>query len=72
MVLGVSAASWTRRFGVEPFTHPCSQCGAPRTTSIPFIQGELRGLAAPVCECGHAQPPYVVVRDPRLGDLLAP
>lgn len=69
-VHGVSVEAWTARYGVEPFTHPCSECGAPCTTSIPFVQGELRGLQAPECECGNALTPYAFVRDPARGDLL--
>lgn len=69
-VLGVSAERWTRRWGVLPFTHPCIDCGRPRTTSIPFVQGNLRGLRAPTCACGNDQHPFGLVRDPACGDLF--
>ena len=70
LVFGVSAAEWTRRYGVQPFEYPCYVCGRLLATSIPFAQGELRGLAAPQCACGDKQGPYAAVRDPALGDLL--
>ena len=69
-VHGVSVETWTARYGVEPFTHPCSECGAPCTTTLPFAQGELRGLQSPECACGNARTPYAIVRDPARGDLF--
>lgn len=69
-VLGETAERWTVRFGVEPFTHPCSACGRPCTTSIPFVQGTLRGLQAPPCPCGNERTPFALVRDPKHGDLF--
>ena len=72
-VHGVTVAQWTARFGVEPFSHPCA-CGAMLTTSIPFAQGQLRGLRAPPCENGchdeRNRPPYAFVRAPQHGDLF--
>lgn len=70
IVHGVTAEEWSERYGLDPFTHPCCICGAPQTTSLPFAKGQLRGLVAPVCECGHPNPPFCVVRDPKFGDLL--
>jgi hypothetical protein len=70
LVYGVSVAEWTKRYGVEPFSHPCYECGRVLSTSIPFVQGTLRGLQAPQCECGHPNPPYAMVRDPAYGDLF--
>ncbi len=70
LVYGISQESWTRRYGVLPFSHPCSQCGRMLTTTIPFAQGTLRGLAAPTCECGNESTPYAMVRDPAYGDLF--
>lgn len=69
-VHGVSAEAWTKRFGVEPFDAPCSKCGRALTTSIPFVQGTLRGLQAPRCECGNEKTPFGIVRDARYGDLF--
>lgn len=69
-VLGVTVAEWTARYGVEPFTHPCSDCGRTLTTTRPFMQGALRGLAAPPCVCGQDRAPYALVRDPKYGDLF--
>lgn len=71
LIYGITAAAWTKRHGVEPFTTPCYKCGAPQTTSVPFVQGTLRGLTAPKCDCGHPRPPYAMVRDPRYGDLFS-
>ena len=70
IVLGVTAEAWADRYGIVPFTHPCTRCKKPRTTSIPFAQGQLRGLVAPKCDCGHPHPPYCIVRDPKYGDLF--
>jgi len=67
---GVTAESWAARYDIEPFAHPCHDCGKPLTTSIPFAVGELRGLLAPACACGNTNTPYCLVRDPRFGDLL--
>ena len=61
MVHGVTAAHWTRRYGVEPFTAPCQDCGRPLTTTIPFAQGPLRGLKAPQCVCGQNSAPYALL-----------
>lgn len=71
LIYGVTAEAWTKRYGIEAFTHPCYRCGAPCTTSIPFAQGTLRGLQAPPCVCGHEWPPYALVRDPKYGDLFS-
>lgn len=75
LVHGVTVEEWTKRYGVTPFTHPCYGCGHPLTTTIPFVQGQLRGLQAPKCECGehdsgYSHPPYSIVRDPKYGDLF--
>jgi hypothetical protein len=70
IVFGISAARWTERYGVEPFSHPCSECGRTLTTSLPFVQGALRGLMAPKCECGNDRTPFGLVRDPAYGDLF--
>lgn len=70
-VHGVTVEEWTVRYGVEPFSYPCYRCERMCTTTIPFAQGTLRGLQAPLCECGHTQPPFAVVRDPKHGDLLS-
>jgi hypothetical protein len=70
LVYGISQEAWTRRFGVEPFSHPCSECGEVLTTSLPFVQGQMRGLSAPRCKCGNDHTPYAVVRDARYGDLF--
>jgi hypothetical protein len=70
MVYGITPEAWTKRFGVLAFSAPCSECGRNCTTSIPFAQGELRGLQSPPCECGNTRTPYALVRDPKYGDLL--
>lgn len=69
-VHGVSAEAWAARHDLEPYTRPCSRCGAMLTTIRPFAVGTMRGLAAPVCACGNERTPYCVVRDARYGDLF--
>lgn len=69
-VHGVTAEEWTARYGIDAFTWPCSECGRPLTTTIPFAQGTLRGLAAPTCVCGNERTPFGLVRDPAYGDLF--
>lgn len=34
---------------------------AARTTSVPFVQGAMRGLMAPPCVCGNAGRMYCVL-----------
>jgi lysyl-tRNA synthetase class I len=70
-IFGVDVRRWAARYGLEPFSHPCSKCGKVLTTSIPFVCGSLRGLVAPTCKCGHTGTPYCVARDPKVGDLFA-
>lgn len=70
IVHGADAARWAKRFGIEPFSHPCRRCGALLTTSVPFAYKTLRGLLAPSCACGNQGTPYCMVRDPRFGDLF--
>ena len=70
LAYGISTETWTKRFGVLPFSYPCIDCGEVLHTSIPFVQGDLRGLQAPPCICGNTQTPFAIVRDPRIGDLL--
>ncbi len=60
-VFGVDPAKWARRYGLEPFTVGCKECGLAMSTTIPVARGKLRGLLAPVCECGNADTPYCVV-----------
>jgi hypothetical protein len=63
-VFGISAEAWTRKYGVVPYTRPCVDCGALRTTSLPFVQGGAHGLMAPTCACGNSDDaPYVVLLD---------
>lgn len=69
-VHGATAEEWTRRFGIVPFSHPCYVCGRVLTTTLPFVQGALRGLQAPPCACGDVQTPFAICRDPKYGDLF--
>ncbi len=69
---GVDHVRFAERFGIEPCTAPCTDCCAPRTTTVPFACGEFRGLMAPPCiVCGHEGTPYCLVRDPKHGDLFS-
>jgi hypothetical protein len=61
LVHGADPKRWAARYGIEPFTAPCADCGAALTTSIPLVVGRLRGLVAPRCVCGNDRPPYCVV-----------
>jgi hypothetical protein len=71
IVHGITVEAWAARYDIEPTTVPCHACGAPKTTSMPFVQGALRGLASPPCMCGDdSRAPYCLVRDPKHGDLL--
>lgn len=70
-VYGVPAEKWAARYGVEAFSHPCSECGRVLTTTLPFAQGTFRGLQAPKCVCGNEKTPFGLVRDPKYGDLLS-
>lgn len=71
IIHGVSAEEWTRRYGVEPFSHPCYTCKALRTADIPFRQGTLVGFTAPEkCACGDGGAPFAMMRDPKYGDLF--
>lgn len=71
-VHGISAEAWSKRYGVEAFSYPCSECGRMCTTTLPFAQGQLRGLQAPPCPCGNEKTPFGLVRDPKYGDLFSP
>ncbi len=70
-VPGATAEQWTKRYGIEPFTHPCGDCGRPLTTTVPFVKGPFRGLEAPPCVCGRTQTPYCYVSAPGQPDTLA-
>lgn len=65
---GVDAAAFAKRHGIEPFTGECYDCQRPRTTSVPFAYGKLRGLKSPTCACGDERGPYCVIMDD-LSDL---
>lgn len=63
---------WAKKYDIEPFSHPCKNCGRLFTTTIPFFQGQFHGLIARECECGSDdRPPYCMVRDPKYGDLFS-
>lgn len=71
IAFGVDPVSWAKRFGIEPVTHPCGDCGAPKTSTIPIASRTLRGLASPPCACGNEEPtPYCLVAAPGEGDLI--
>lgn len=68
--VGVSAESWAKRYGIEPFSTTCYTCGAMLESTVPFAKGTLRGLTSPPCACGNLNPPYCVVRVWWAGDLF--
>lgn len=61
VVYGITAEQWQKRYGVEPFSHPCSECGTMLTTSLPFVEDTIHGLEAPTCECGNVYTPFCFV-----------
>lgn len=65
---GVDPKKWAARFGIEPFTAPCQDCGVVRETVLPLVIGPFRGLAID-CPCG-SHVPYCFVRES--GDLFEP
>lgn len=69
-VLGADPERWAARWGLLPFRSPCLGCGRIMETTVPFAWRDYRGLIAPSCVCGEPNPPYCVVRDPKVGDLL--
>lgn len=69
-VLGADPNEWADRWGLIPVTEPCSECGKRLTTTIPFVQEQLRGLRCPACKCGNEKTPFCVVRDYRYGDFF--
>jgi hypothetical protein len=71
VVHGADPKRWCERHDLEFYTRPCSDCGAPCTTSVPFASGQFRGLLSPQCACGNKNTPFVFVRDSKYGDLLS-
>lgn len=59
-LVGVDVRAFMRRWGVEPFTSPCSGCGEPMTTTLPYARETTRGLIAPRCPCGSEDTPYCI------------
>lgn len=57
-VYGADPEQWARRYRVEPFEHPCRECGRVFVVNVPFVMGRLKGLTAEVCECGNEDTPY--------------
>lgn len=71
LVMGADPTRWAARYGIEPFSHPCNQCGTELSTTIPFAFQSLRGLMAPQCAtCGNAHTPYCAVSSCADGDLF--
>lgn len=60
-----ASAKWMRKWGVEPFTAPCTECGKPLTTTLPLAHASgMRGLSAPPCACGSKEtPPFCIAWD---------
>lgn len=61
LVIGGDPVRWAKRYGIEPFTHPCKTCGRPLTTDTPFRYGKHSGLIAAPCVCGDTAPPYALI-----------
>jgi len=69
--IGTDPQRWAERYDLTPFTGPCSDCGAMLTTTLPFVNGDLAGLAAPGCECGNENTPYCMIAKPGAPDILS-
>lgn len=65
-VYGADPKRWAARFGIEPVIAPCQGCGKLIETTLPFVIGPFRGLAAD-CSCG-SHVPYCLVK--AVGDLF--
>jgi hypothetical protein len=65
-VHGYDPKRWASRFGIEPVTAPCQDCGRVMTTTLALVAGPFRGLAID-CPCG-SHVPYCFVR--AVGDLF--
>ena len=61
VVHGVDPKRWAERYGFEPFSTPCGDCGRTLTTTLPLVWGALRGMIAEPCACGNPNPPYGVI-----------
>lgn len=44
--------AWATRYSLEIKTIDCVKCGVSQCTTIPFAEGEQRGLIAPLHDCG--------------------
>ena len=72
VVHGQDPDAWARRYGLEPESVECHECGAEKRTTIPFFHGEYRGLMAPPCPCGSKSRTWCLVRAPEHGSLFYP
>lgn len=72
LVYGISTEAWCKRYGIDVYEAPCSNCGAIRRITQPFFFRKLRGLIAEFCPCGSDDRPYAVVSTtgPGLSDVF--
>lgn len=54
-IYGINPKRWASRFGIEPITAPCQNCGKLIETTLPLIFESFRGLAID-CSCGSHVP----------------
>ena len=60
-VHGADPKRWAERYGFEPFSAPCQECGIMLTTTLPIVWCGWRGMRAPDCSCGNTSTPYGIV-----------
>jgi hypothetical protein len=65
-VYGINPKRWAVKFGIEPITAPCQNCGKVAETTLPIVMGPYRGLAID-CPCGSHVPYCFVAAN---GDLF--
>lgn len=51
LIHGADPAAWAEKHSLLPAEFPC-ECGRPRTPTVPFAEGTMRGLQSEPCECG--------------------
>lgn len=63
ILYGFDFNKWVERWDLDPTMNvPCSKCGTPRFPTLPFLQGNLRGILSEPCTCGSSsKAPYSFV-----------
>jgi|SRR5690606_12021651 len=54
ILYGFDFDKWVERWNIMvPDPVPCPECETPRTPTLPFRQGNLRGVLSEPCTCGY-------------------